>query len=52
MGSMAGAERATAAIACVGQHNQRGGSNPILGGVYLKSDWHSIKNPFRFEVQG
>jgi len=22
-----------------------------LGGVYLKSDWHSIKNPFRFEIQ-
>ena len=31
MGSMAGSERATAAIACVGQHKQRGGAKPNPG---------------------
>src|ERR1039458_9450832 len=50
MGSMAGSEERPRPL----PDNPSGGAgaNPILGGVYLKSDWHSIKNPFRFEVQG
>jgi hypothetical protein len=26
--------------------------NPILDGVFLKTDWHAVKNPFRIEDQG
>ena len=52
MGSMAGSEGRPRPLPASDNTNSAAGPNPILGGVYLKSDWHSIKNPFRFEVQG
>jgi hypothetical protein len=51
MGSMAGSEERPRPLPVPDNPSGGAGANPILGGVYLKSDWHSIKNPFRFEIQ-
>ena len=51
MGSMARAGDRPGAVPAVGGATNTVESNPILGGVYLRSDWHASKNPFRFEVQ-
>jgi hypothetical protein len=51
MGSTARAGDRPRAVPAAGSTANTVESNPILGGVYLRSDWHASKNPFRFEVQ-
>jgi hypothetical protein len=51
VGSTARAGDRPRAVPAAGSITNTVESNPILGGVYLRSDWHASKNPFRFEVQ-